>query len=130
MEDYTWDMTYDDDMNASIIDHTDFSSLQSHDEDFGISDDEDAFLDEVMDEYHQGNSHTTFRGHDSLPPNANSDGYIPNGHQELTSTISEIHTTFKLYSKGGHDYVLYNGRYYQIDGTGTVTIGGIKYDKI
>ena len=126
IDDYLID---DDDLNASSIDHTGFSSLLSHDEDVNISDD-NTFLDEVMDEFHQEKTQSTFRGHDSLPPNANSDGYIPNGHQELTSTISEIHKTFKLYSKGGHEYVLYNGRYYQIDGTGTVTIGGIKYDKI
>ena len=126
IDDYLID---DDNLNASSIDHTDFSSLLSHDEDVNISDD-DTFLDEVMDEFHQEKTQSIFRGHDSLPPNANSDGYIPNGHQELTSTISEIHKTFKLYSKGGHEYVLYNGRYYQIDGTGTVTIGGIKYDKI
>ena len=126
IDDYLID---DDNLNASSIDHTDFSSLLSHDEDVNISDD-DTFLDEVMDEFHQEKTQSTFRGHDPLPPNANSDGYIPNGHQELTSTISEIHKTFKLYSKGGHEYVLYNGRYYQIDGTGTVTIGGIKYDKI
>lgn len=127
IDDYLLD---DDDLNSDSIDHTDFSSLQSFDEDFDIPDDEDPFLDEVMDEYHQENSHTTFRGRDSLPSNANSDGYISKGHQELTSTISEIRKTFKLYSKNGHDYVLYNGRYYQIDGTGTVTIGGIKFDKI
>ena len=126
IDDYLID---DDNLNASSIDHTDFSSLLSHDEDVNISDD-DTFLDEVMDEFHQEKTQSTFCGHDLLPPNANSDGYIPNGHQELTSTISEIHKTFKLYSKGGHEYVLYNGRYYQIDGTGTVTIGGIKYDKI
>ena len=127
IDDYLLD---DDDLSSSSIDHPDFSSLYSDDEDFDISDDEDSFLDEVWDEYHQKNSHTTFQGHDSLPPNANSDGYIPKGQQELTSTISGIHKTFKLYSKGGHEYVLYNGNYYQIDGFGTVTIGGIRFDKI
>lgn len=90
--------------------------------------DDDDFVNEVMAE--RDINPTTFRAHDTLPPNANADGYIPDGSVELTSTISDIQRTFKLYSKDGHDYVLYNGNYYRIDGTGTVTIGGIKYDKI
>lgn len=100
------------------------------DSDIGASCDEDSFVDETMDEYYHTNNHRTFCGRDTLPPNANSDGYIPKGYQELTSTISKYHKTFKLYYKGGHDYVLYNGRYFQIDGVGTVVIGGIKYNKI
>lgn len=127
IDDYLLD---DDDVNSSSIDYTDFSSFDSTSEDFDISDDDDSFLDEAMNDYHHGTNHPSFGGHDTLPPNANSDGYIPDGKQELTTTISDIHKTFKLYSKGGHKYVLYNGSYYQIDGSGTVTIGGIKYDKI
>lgn len=92
--------------------------------------DDDDFVEEVMNEHSQGANHPAFIGRDKLPPNANSDGYIPNGSQELISTISDTSKTFKLYSKDGHDYVLYNGVYYRIDGPGTVTIGGVKYDKI
>lgn len=120
----------DDDLGINDIDHSDFSSILPDDGEFDFSNDDDSFLDEVMDEYHQKSNHMTFVGRDRLPSNANSDGYIPNGHKELTSTVSEIHKTFDLYSKDGHDYVLYNGKYYSIDGIGTVTIGGIKYDKI
>lgn len=116
------DYLIDDDFELSGLDY--MSSEGSF-----LHDDED-FLDEVMNERHQQSNQVTFCGRDTLPPNANSDGYIPNGTQELTSTIAETTKTFKLYSKGGHDYVLYNGSYYRIDGSGTVTIGGVKYDKI
>lgn len=95
-----------------------------------LSHDEGDFLDEVINEHKQKTNHMAFEGRDTLPSNANSDGYIPNGTQELTSTIANTQKTFKLYTKDGHDYVLYNGNYYRIDGSGTVTIGGIKYDKI
>ena len=126
IDDYLLD---DADLDTTSIDHHDFTLSHCDDYDSDNSDDEDTFVDEVMSEYQQKQNRVSF-GRDTLPSNANSDGYIPSGHQELTSTVSEIHKTFKLYSKGGHDYVLYNGEYYQIDGTGTVTIGGIKYDKI
>lgn len=66
---------------------------------------------------------------DSLPSNANSDGYIPDGSISLTRTISDITDTFKHYRKDGHDFVLYYGNYIRVDGSGTVTIGGVKYDK-
>ncbi len=72
----------------------------------------------------------SFHGKDSLPPNSNSDGYIPDGSISLTTTISDITKSFKHYIKDGHDYVLYFGNYIRVDGSGTVTIGGIKYDKI
>lgn len=72
----------------------------------------------------------SFMGRDTLPPNANSDGYIPDGKVTLTSTIGDLPETFKMYAKDGHSYALYNGHYYKIDGSGTVTINGIKYDKI
>jgi len=120
----------DNDLDINSIDHSDFMLIHNDCFDRDYSDEEDSFIDEVMNEYHNKQDHISFCGRDTLPPNANSDGYIPSGHQELTSTISDIHKTFRLYSKGGHDYVLYNGKYYQIDGTGTVTIAGIKYDKI
>lgn len=95
-----------------------------------LSHDDEDFLDEVINEHKQKTSHVPFDARNTLPPNANSDGYIPNGTQELTSTIADTQKTFKLYTKDGHDYVLYNGSYYRIDGSGTVTIGGVKYDKI
>lgn len=66
---------------------------------------------------------------DSLPSNANSDGYIPDGSISLTRTISDTTDTFKHYKKDGHDFVLYYGNYIRVDGSGTVTIGGVKYDK-
>lgn len=71
-----------------------------------------------------------FCGKDDLPPNANSDGYIPKGDVCLNSTVSDIPKHFKLFVKDGHKFALFNGAYYRIDGSGTVTIGGIKYDKI
>lgn len=71
----------------------------------------------------------SFMGKDTLPAGANSDGYIPDGSISLTRTISDIAETFKHYRKDGHDYVLYNGSYYRVDGSGTVRIGGILYDK-
>ena len=113
-----------------LIEDDDFglSGLEDMSDDTDLSYDDD-FLEEVMNEHKQKTNLLTFDARDTLPPNANSDGYIPNGSQKLTSTNSDIHETFKLYSKDGHDYVLYNGKYYCIDGSGTVTIGGIKYDK-
>lgn len=99
-----------------------------HDDGSVLLNEDDDFFNEVMAE--REISPTTFQARDTLPPNANADGYIPDGHQDLTSTIAGKQETFKLYTKDNHKYVLYNGKYYQIDGTGTVTIGGIKYDKI
>jgi len=119
-----------DDLETGSIDHSGIALTHHDNGDIDFTDDGDSFIDEVMDEYHRKNDGVSFHGRDTLPPNANADGYIPRGHQELTSTVSDIHKTFKLYSKGGHDYVLYNSKYYQIDGSGTVTIGGIQYDKI
>lgn len=125
IEDYLPD---DDSSVIENLESSTYSSASLNDEDF--YDDDGSFIDEMMSDYHQGNNHPSFGGRDTLPTNANSDGYIPDGKQELTTTISDIHKTFKLYSKGGHKYVLYNGSYYQIDGSGTVTIGGVKYNKI
>lgn len=123
IDDYFFD---DDDLDTNIIDDSDFAS--SHYDDNDIFDNEDLVIDEIIKEYHKND--ISFCKHDTLPQDANSDGYIPSGHQELTSTVSDIPKTFELYSKGGHKYVLCSGKYYQIDGTGTVTIGGIRYDKI
>ena len=54
IDDYLLD---DDELNASSIDLSDFSSLHSDDEDLDISDDEDSFLDEAMDDYHSQQDH-------------------------------------------------------------------------
>lgn len=110
----------------------DFSGLEYENisDDSTWSHDDEGFLDEIMNEHKQDTNHMTFDSRHILPPNANSDGYIPSGTQELTSTIADTQKTFKLYTKDGHNYVLYNGSYYRIDGSGTVIIGGIKYDKI
>lgn len=72
----------------------------------------------------------SFKGHDTLPPNANKDGYTPDGTVELERTVSGSTDKFKLYTKDGHDYVLCNGNYIRVDGAGTVYINNIKYDKI
>lgn len=77
-----------------------------------------------------GDDNLSFMSRNTLPPNSNADGYIPDGKVSLTSTISDLEDTFNLYRKDGQKYALYNGHYYRIDGTGTVTINGIKYDKI
>ena len=71
----------------------------------------------------QGNS-ISFLG------NSKSDGFIPDGKVKLERTISGITDTFDLFTKGGHEYVKVNGCFIQIDGSGTVNINNIKYDKI
>ena len=121
-EDYLLDDDGLDDLDTTGL------PFDMYDDDPVSFNDDDEFLKEVMAE--RKISSITSRGRATLPPNANADGYIPDGSVELTSTISDIPKTFKLYSKDNHAYVLYNGKYYQIDGSGTVTIGGIKYDKI
>lgn len=59
-----------------------------------------------------------------------SDGFIPDGTIKLERTISGTTDTFALFTKGGHEYVKVNGCFIQIDGSGTVNINNIKYDKI
>lgn len=71
-----------------------------------------------------------FCGKDTPPSGANSDGYVPDGSISLTATISDITKSFKHFTKNGQDFILYNGAYIQISGSGTVNIGGIKFDKI
>lgn len=60
----------------------------------------------------------------------NSDGFIPDGTVTLRRTISGHIDTFKCYRKGGGLYINIYGRYIRVDGSGTVTINNIKYDKI
>lgn len=59
----------------------------------------------------------------------NSDGYIHNGTIQLRRTISGKYDTFDFYNKRGVPYVRYGNTYYNISGSGTVTINNIKYNK-
>lgn len=70
----------------------------------------------------------SFKGH--LPPNHNSDGYIPDGKISLERTESGSTDTFKVYSKDSGSYVYEGGKWIRVDGNGTVNIKGVKYDKI
>ena len=54
----------------------------------------------------QGNT-LSFQGKDSLPPNANKDGYSPQGSIELERTISGSTDKFKLFTKDGKKFVLF-----------------------
>lgn len=80
-------------------------------------------FDECLD-----NFKVSFKGH--LPPDHNKDGYIPSGHIELERTTSEITDKFKVYDNNGGKYVHEGGKWIRIDGNGTVTIKGVKYDKV
>lgn len=84
---------------------------------------------DFADSNSQDGYNVPFMGRDTLPPNANSDGYIPDGSISLNRTISDITDSFKHYTKDGHDYILYHGSYIRVDGSGTVNIGGVSYDK-
>ncbi len=85
-------------------------------------------MDQSIDYYDE--SYISFQGKDTLPSGANSDGYVRKGEIELERDVSGLDKNFKYYTKGGNDYILYNGQYIQINGTGTVSIGGIKYKKV
>ncbi len=62
---------------------------------------------------------------------SNSDGYIPNGTVTLERTISGIDESFKAYRNGGHIYVETSPNHFvQVDGSGTVKIHGVEYDKL
>ncbi len=62
---------------------------------------------------------------------SNSDGYIPNGTVTLERTISGIDESFKAYINGGHIYVETSPNHFvQVDGSGTVKIHGVEYDKL
>lgn len=63
------------------------------------------------------------------PPDADADGYIRSGNVRLERSASGDTDTFTLYKKDGHSYVFEDGRFKQIDGTGTVNINNIKYEK-
>ena len=65
-----------------------------------------------------------------LPLNNNSDGYIPDGKITLERTGSGNTNTFKVYNKDGGQYVYEEGKWIRIDGSGIVTIKGVKYDKV
>lgn len=84
-------------------------------------------FDECIDDFCERNN-LTFKGH--LPPNYDKDGYIPDGSVYLERTVSEDTDKFKVYVKDGGKYVHEGGKWIRIDGNGTVTIKGVKYDKI
>lgn len=65
-----------------------------------------------------------------LPPNNNSDGYIPDGKVTLERAESDNADTFNVYNKAGGQYVYEGGKWIRIDGCGTVWIKGVKYEKI
>lgn len=72
-------------------------------------------------------SSISFMGKDSLPQDSNSDGFIANGtitlHRDGGSDVTD---SFKLYTKGGNNYVLYNKKYIHLTGK-FVKIAGISY---
>ncbi|MBQ9138264.1 MAG: hypothetical protein IJX65_06500 [Alistipes sp.] len=62
---------------------------------------------------------------------SNSDGMIPDGSVTLERTISGIDESFKAYRNGGHIFVETSPNHFvQVDGSGTVKIHGVEYDKI
>lgn len=65
-----------------------------------------------------------------FPPDRNSDGYIPDGSVTLERTESGNTDTFKVYTKDGGQYVHEGGKWIRIDGSGTVNIKGVKYEKV
>lgn len=70
----------------------------------------------------------SFKG--ALPPDNDSDGYIPDGKIVLERTESGNTDTFKLYRKEGGLYVYEGGSWIRVDGSGTIKIRGVKYDKV
>lgn len=55
---------------------------------------------------------------------------FPDGKVTLERTESGNSDTFKMYNKDGGQYVYEGGKWIRIDGSGTVTIKGVKYDKV
>ncbi len=68
--------------------------------------------------------------HGENPPNENSDGFIPKGTVSLERTTSDKSDVFKLYKKDGNSFIFADNQYKQINGSGTIKIGNVKYDKI
>ena len=67
--------------------------------------------------------HPSFTGSDF-------DGFIPDGKITLERTISGIDDSFEVFRKNGHLWVETSPNHYvQVDGSGTVKINGIEYDK-
>lgn len=108
------------------------SSSASFDFDFDadFDTDNDFDFDGDFDVSTDSSNNLAFGGRDTLPNNSNSDGKIPDGKISLERTTSGLMDSFKLFRDGGHKFVLYYGKYIQVDGIGTVTIGGIQYNKI
>lgn len=58
------------------------------------------------------------------------DGFIPDGKITLERTISGIDDSFEVFRKNGHLWVEASPNHFvQVDGSGTVKIDGIEYDK-
>ena len=73
-------------------------------------------------------SRLTFKGIN--PPNYEKDGYIPKGTVRLERTVSGQKEIFDLYVKKGEEYIYEDGKWIRIDGSGTIKVNNIKYDKI
>ena len=112
---------------ADILDMNDLSDIAECSNMYDISNADSCDPFDTGFATNEGAYNVSFEGKDTLPPDANSDGYISKGNITLEATISDTETTFKKYNKGGSDYVLYNGNYIKLTGN-TVTIGGIRYD--
>lgn len=69
----------------------------------------------------------SFCGKNDLPPDANSDGYIPRGNISLDRSTCNGTEQFKLYTKDNSQFVLYKGNYIKITGHKTIDIGGISF---
>lgn len=62
---------------------------------------------------------------------SDSDSMIPDGRITLERSVSGIEDSFKVYRSSGHIYVETSpNNFVQVDGSGTVKIHGIEYDKI
>lgn len=93
-------------------------------DDLGDSIDSDDYL--FSDDISEDCSNISFQ---HRPPDSNADGFIRSGNVKLERTISGDTDTFTLFKKDGHSYVFEDGCYKRIDGTGTVNIHNVKYDK-
>ena len=62
---------------------------------------------------------------------SDTDSMIPDGRVTLERTVSGIEDSFKVYRNNGHIFVETSpNNFVQVDGSGTVNIKGVEYDKI